>query len=181
MHKQLDINLYGTGSNELARTYMKDAERAYSGRKDELALKLYSVVINIAPDNVEALYKKGLILKNTKKDFRASIEMFTKVIRLNPRYKGAYFIRAGAYARLEEAKAYLSDLTTLIEQGDPQTYYFRYRAREYMRQGRYEEAIKDYESSMKASDVSPDCIIHAKKEIRYCLDKIEGVDTLFSR
>mgnify|MGYP000035028118 CR=1 FL=1 len=97
-------------------------------------------------------FAQGMI-KVKENDHQGAIDLFTQVLKADPKNANAYSQRAICYLNLDQLDLSLSDMNKAVEY-DPE-YSFRYQSRGYLRARLkdYEGAIKDYE---KAVELDPD-------------------------
>jgi tetratricopeptide (TPR) repeat protein len=62
----------------------------YSVRKNKIALDYLNNALKIRPNSVEALYFQGMFYQETE-DLNKAMELYNKIITLDPKYKFAYF------------------------------------------------------------------------------------------
>ncbi|RFZ92262.1 tetratricopeptide repeat protein [Mucilaginibacter conchicola] len=100
----------------------------------------------------EALIREKVSPGNPYVDsiFRSCIKLYSKAIKLNPRFCGAYANRAWLYSELKDYKNELYDLTQAIRYCAPAEKLMlrELRAGTYYRLGQYKNSIRDYNQTI---------------------------------
>lgn len=72
------------------------------------------MALDLDSANIWALYCKGY-LSELQYDFNKAIELYSKVIELDPAYYIVYYNRAGAYFELDDYEASIADYRKFLE------------------------------------------------------------------
>ncbi len=83
----------------------------------DLAIKCFSEVISIVPDDPACFYNRGLAHMN-KGRFDAAVADISEVIRLNPKDADAFAMRATAYRELGDEKSASQDEERAMQLGE---------------------------------------------------------------
>ncbi|HET6351608.1 MAG TPA: tetratricopeptide repeat protein [Coriobacteriia bacterium] len=129
----------------VALAYAYQKQREY-----EMAVETYTSAINLEPDNIGALYNRGVCLMELGREAEAE-RSFLKVLAVAPKHSlaaaalGQYYIDTKQYDKIasavEQASAAnpsLADLHTMLGVG-------------YEHDGRTQDAIREYEAALKLS------------------------------
>lgn len=105
----------------------------YTANNDiDSAIVIYKKAIKIEKNKVEALYGLGLAYSqncvNQRVDCEDAIELFDKVIEIDPHYKKVYYNRAVCKGKIFEYESAISDMDTLISHDDTNQDFFIKRA-----------------------------------------------------
>jgi len=148
------ISLY-TYANNASELLIKAGE-AIEEYEYEIALELYSKVIELEPNNAEAYFLRGIVnFEETDDDL--ALNDFDKAIELGFDKIDIYYHRGLAYESLVEYENALNDLTIYIESKTNKTesnLFTAYKTRGYCKKdlGDFEGAIEDYS---KALEIDP--------------------------
>ena len=120
----------------------------YAGLGDPLALRYFDNATRVAPNNITALHAKADYLTATN-DLEGAIELYRKIITVDPQYDEAYFNSGLLYLDMDSvAQAEKQfDLTVKTSPTHIRAYYFRGLSREM--QGKAAEAKTDYEQALR--------------------------------
>lgn len=88
-----------------------------------------------------ALYDKG--------DYKQALELYEKVIQLDPKYQSAYANKGGALARLGRTEDALAALNKALELDPKDFWAYTQRGDLYSDLGNYEAAIRDYDQAIE--------------------------------
>ncbi|MBI5403353.1 MAG: tetratricopeptide repeat protein [Ignavibacteriae bacterium] len=136
--------------NELVNQYRELQKES----KYEEMIKVLDVMLKKFPDTQPEItyYNRGNTHRQMK-EYKKSIEDYTKAIDKNPEYISAYNNRAISYFDLEEYALSVKDYSKVIESkpGNAVAYYSRGNA--YSQLFDYDNAVKDYS---KAIEIQPD-------------------------
>ena len=98
-------------------------------------------------DTVYSLYCRAALTK----DEAEAIDLYSKFIRLNPKYglAEAYFNRGIKYNSLDSAELSIADFDKYMEYDDKEPYAYYFRGSSYKMLKEYDKAIKDYSTAIK--------------------------------
>ncbi|HIP37067.1 MAG TPA: tetratricopeptide repeat protein [Crocinitomix sp.] len=99
------------------------------------------------------VYLNKALDKVNQNDFETSIELFTKVLKLDPSHKDAYYHRGVSYLNLEKIDLAIFDFNKLIELDPNYAFYYSCRGFAKSRLGDKKGAIEDY---FKSLELEPD-------------------------
>lgn len=118
----------------------------------DAALHDFNRVIELAPDDPDAWYNRGLTLRRLGRTGEA-LNDYDRVLELDPGYTKAYINRGSLFGEIGQLKAAVADFTRAID-ADPSnaTSWFN-RALGWYSLGNYTRAVEDLE---KAIDLNPD-------------------------
>jgi tetratricopeptide (TPR) repeat protein len=83
-------------------------------------------MINSYPNDTDTFYRRG-VLKAKIKDFKGAIADYTKVISINPDYKGVYIFRGAARIDIGDFTGAIDDLTIAIKKNPFNKWSYLYR------------------------------------------------------
>lgn len=136
----------------------KSGERAYRAGDYETATLLFTRVIEIDGDHVNAHLQRGFC-HSLRKEYQLAIDDFTQVIGLKPDHAWAYTSRGSAFAKLglhDRARADF-DKVLLLDPGNAEALNNRGWIRK--AQGDHEGACKDWKSSRRMGNAEARIIL----------------------
>ena len=135
-----------------AEDYFSLGVDAHQKQEFERAIKYYSTVIELNPDDANAYNNRGAARSNLG-DYKGAIEDYDKATELNPDYVGAYNNRGAARSKLGNYKGAIEDYNKAIElnPNHANAYYKRGVAKGNL--SNYKGTIEDYD---KAIALNPD-------------------------
>ncbi len=150
--KLLPIHLVNTN---IAREFSDALQKALAiEREDRFAsIREMRAALGIENDPVKYVAKGIQCLE--KKDFDGAIEIFTKAIRLNPKYSEAFNNRGIAYTGKAELEKAITDYNTAIELDSEFFYAFINRGKLYSDKNENEQAIRDYTRAIEINPLNP--------------------------
>ena len=112
---------------------------------------ILSLQKNVKAESGDFYYERG-ITKAEKKDYKGSIEDFTKAIEINPADFEAYYLRGLSKNYLKKYKLAIEDFNKAIEVGIPDPWYYYERGFSQYHLKKYKLAIEDF---TKAIEIDP--------------------------
>ncbi|MEX2185681.1 MAG: tetratricopeptide repeat protein [Pirellulales bacterium] len=153
---------------------------AYNGKRDfDKAVADFNQALRINPRNVLALHNRGYAYNGLKKPDKA-IEDLSAAIRLKPTdHPSAYANRGAAYLQLREFDKAIDDFTDAIRQSRgaaaPLKFglalAFRGRGEQFEGQGRFGEALTDYDKALEHAASAPSFADELKDRAAVMLSK----------
>lgn len=119
----------------------------YSEKDNPIALDYLNNAIRIQPKSVEALYAKGIYLQQTDQIGEAKA-VYRKIVKIDPQYEYAFY-NIGFLLYLQDSLALAEkhfDIATKVAPSYANAYQMRGLMAE--RQGKNEQAIRDYEQCL---------------------------------
>lgn len=131
-----------------AKSTFSDAEREFTANNYKSALQLYTEVISIDGENMNAYLRRGFC-RSVLRDYDKAIEDYSTVISKHPDHPFAYLSRGSAYSKKEAWELALADFDKVLslDAENQEAYNNRGWAKHGM--GLYKEACKDWKTSRK--------------------------------
>lgn len=138
----------GSSFAQNVEAIFNDAENLFANGNYEEAVKLYSQVIDVEPDNMNAYLRRGFC-SSVLKDYDGAISDYSKVIEKHSDHPFAYLSRGSAYNKKEDFKTALIDFDKVlnIDPNNQEAYNNRGWAKNGL--GLYKEACLDWKTSKK--------------------------------
>lgn len=130
--------------NEKAVALFEEADYLqYKMKKFEEAHRMYLKAIAIEPNFTDALNNCAQNLRFNFKDYKGAIEMFSRIIEINPLYELVYFKRGLCKEKLKDFEGQINDYSRHIEINIPDADDFLSKAIRYFYMKKYQNAIDD--------------------------------------
>ena len=136
------ILLYSCGS--AAVLYMDSANQKYAEGDYLGAIRDFSAVIELEPENFNAFFKRGNVYSTIKKH-QWAIEDYNKVTDLNSSFAQAFLNRGIEYINIDNHRAALEDFNKAIELKPDDADAYKRRGYVYGKIGNYQQSIKDFQ------------------------------------
>lgn len=119
----------------------------FDQKKNPIAGRYFDNAVRVAPDNPYALHAKAYYLQNHG-DPQEAFRIYREINRKNPDYTDAYLNTGILYLTLDSMDKAWEHFNIAVNTSptDPRGYYFRGLI--YEQQGKYEDAIRDYEQAL---------------------------------
>lgn len=127
--------------------------QALSETSPEVRLHYLNKAIEINPNHVDALKKRGHTLDELKQ-YKKALEDYEKAISIDPEKAALYISRSYAFIRLKEYTKALNDLDKALSLAPYHEKAYVNRADTYRRMGKYDDARKDIEEALKINKES---------------------------
>jgi tetratricopeptide (TPR) repeat protein len=111
-------------------------------------IKIYTYILSVSSENPMVYFNRGICYRLVS-DFESAIKDFDKAEQEGIKGRPLWMNRAMAYLPLKRFEEAYQDLSRIIEEdaADSSSYFYRGEVR--FRQGRYREAIAEYDSALK--------------------------------
>lgn len=101
--------------------------------------------------NADSFYNKAEIKSNTG-NYQAAIVLYTRAIKVNPKFTRAYYKRAFAHSMLKDYAAAVKDYSAVISKNPKHTWSYISRGSSYNKLKKYDLAVTDFD---KALEIDP--------------------------
>lgn len=137
-----------SGFAQDAESIFSNAERQFLENNYEEALQLYTEVIAIDGENMNAYLRRGFC-QSALKNYDNAIEDYTVVITKHPDHPFAYLSRGSAYNKQESWQLALSDFDKVLSLDPKNQEAYNNRGWTKVGLNLYKEACKDWKTSRK--------------------------------
>jgi tetratricopeptide (TPR) repeat protein len=117
-----------------------------SGDKDS-ALKDYDQALELAPDNAEIYYNRGVLFVS-QENYNAALKDYNVALRINPAYVAALYNRGRLFAYVHNHSAALTDYSEAIRL-DPSALLYQERGSVYVQQHDFQRALDDENAAIR--------------------------------
>lgn len=124
---------------------------------DALAMQRYSRALELAPNNVEALYNRAL-LQERADEAQPALRDLNEALRLDPNFTLALLARAGLYWNAGEQELSRKDLALALRQRPDWPEPHLLDGTLLAQEGRYEEAREAFQRALRADPENPDAL-----------------------
>ena len=134
------------------------AENLFAAGEYKEAMTLYTQVISLEPENMNAFLRRGFCY-SVLKQYDLSIQDYSRVIEVHGKHPYAYLSRGSAYNKTENYKAALVDFDMVlsIDSKNQEAYNNRGWAKNGL--GLYKEACSDWKTSKKLGNAEAKLIL----------------------
>ncbi len=108
----------------------------------------YDKAYRLAPQDIDIMHNRGVMLMDYKQDYNAAIKMFNNVLTLDNKAPYAYLARAMAKCHLKNYKEALTDIDLELSINPDDAFVFRNKGYILTEKGEYDRAIETYTRSL---------------------------------
>lgn len=148
------LSIGGALHAQTARQYIEQADSAVAARQITRALELFTKAIELEPNNLEAVYKRG-ICRNGTGDMIGAAEDMTVLIRLRPNDPEPYTNRAYCYAVLKRDSLGALDAARAVELDPKDTTAYYLLGNLQLRLNRMQEAVSAFHKYLELAPDAP--------------------------
>jgi len=164
------LNLVPGGDLDKAKTALEEALKLYGDQLDgrakvltaqaalesdpEKRLAMYGQVLEINPEQVDALRARGALLLQLRRNEDALAD-FERALEIEPTHAASIEARGATLAALGKTDEALADLSKAIELAPHLAGPYAQRAQVYLRQQQLTEALSDLDSAIERSPTNP--------------------------
>jgi tetratricopeptide (TPR) repeat protein len=130
-------------------------ELAFTRKDPLIQIELYKNVLEIEPENIEALNNIGVSFNNAY-NYSEAIKYLTKCIKIKPSYALAYANLANSYNLLEDLEKSLEYTNKAIELDSKVDYSYSVKGNVLTKKGELEEAEKTFNRAIELNPNSPE-------------------------
>lgn len=128
--------------------YFESAHCYFSCENPDAAIKQLTKLLQIEPNNAEALRRRAVALKG-KECWQDAYNDYKLAIKLDPDRANVYTSHAEACEHLQKYQEAIDAYTSYLEIDPGYDRLFKQRAEDYLRIGNYPKAIEDYSNMLK--------------------------------
>jgi len=129
----------------------RKAELLSKAGQTGLALKSLSKSVNVDDTDWHTLASRAQVFE-VQKDYKSAMTDYTRIILLNPKQPGAYFMRGQLSEKLGDLNSAIKDYSQMIKLEPDSDEAYRCRANCYLRLGQYRKAVDDCSAGIKCEE-----------------------------